>query len=255
MPFRKVRPRKLLGEGQVKLQGRTVPYALKQSERIRGIRMEIRLDSGLTVIVPKRFKQEQVQQILEQKAGWILKHLPAGKPVQMPLFSKEVDHGERVPYMGQSLKLTISRDHAKTVAVELKDHSLHVHLNGRQTSVAALLEKWYRQQAELVFSQKADKFSEMMGLRYSSIIIRGQRTRWGSCSPGGSLSLNWKLMLAPETIVDYVIMHELAHIKHMNHSRRFWEFLARYCPDWQKYRNWLSTHEGELKTSASFGLS
>jgi predicted metal-dependent hydrolase len=255
MPFKRIRPLVLLGEHQVNLNSRTVNYRLKQSHRIRGIRLEIRQDTGLTVIVPGRYNQGQVQDILQKKAAWILRHLPIYKPIQMPLFSKELDHGEKVSYMGKKIELIILNNGNKTISAELKDHRIYINLTGRQDSVARVLEKWYRSQAELVFTQKADTYKVTMGLHYNKILIRGQKTRWGSCSPTGNLSLNWKLLFAPETVIDYVIIHELAHLKHMNHSKKFWDFVGNYCPDWKKQRKWLVLHEDELKSSASFGLS
>jgi len=254
MPFKRPRPLVLLGEYQVSLGNRQVSYRLKQSHRIRIIRLEIRQDSGLTVVVPARYNQSQVDEILQKKARWVLRHLPENKPVQMPLFSKEVDHGEKVSYMGRKVELVVQNNGSNSCRAELDGHKIYITLDGRRRSIAAILEKWYRARAELVFTQKANTFKEMMGLNYSEVIIRGQKTRWGSCSHNGRLSLNWKLLLAPEPVIDYVIIHELAHLKHMNHSERFWNFVGKYCPDWKKHRKWLDEHESELKSSASFGL-
>ena len=86
------------------------------------------------------------------------------------------------------------------------------------------------------------------------VSIRNQRTRWGSCSAKGNITLNWKLLMAPPDIVDYVIIHELAHRKHMNHSQKFWQFVELYSPRWKEYRKWLVKHEDELKSSSEFGL-
>jgi predicted metal-dependent hydrolase len=254
MRVKKPRPLVPLGEHQANLNNRVVNYQLKQSYRIRGIRLEIRHDTGLTVVVPRNYKHDQVHDILHKKADWILRHLPRRNAVQMPLFNKEVDHGEKICYMGKIVELIVTSNGHKSGPVELKDLKLYINLNGRKGSVAAVLEKWYRNQAELVFTQKADSYKDLMGLRYRRIVIRGQKTRWGSCSPSGTLSLNWKLLFAPEPVINYVIIHELAHLKHMDHSQRFWDFLARFCTDWEKHRKWLVTHEDELKTSASFGL-
>lgn len=254
MPFKKPRPLVLLGEYHASLNNQSVNYRLKQSMRIRGIRLEIRHETGLTVIVPRHYNMGQVHDILEKKSGWILRHMPVHKPLQMPLFNKEVDHGEKISYMGKNVELIILNNGNKTGSVELQDHHIYIYQTARRESIAKILEKWYRNQADQVFTQKAAIYKEHMGLRYNKILIRGQKTRWGSCSPSGTVSLNWKLLLAPEPVIDYVIIHELAHLKHMNHSRRFWEFVEVYCPDWKKYRKWLALHEDDLKSSATFGL-
>jgi predicted metal-dependent hydrolase len=240
-----------IGTRQAKLQGRTIEYTLKQSPRIGGVRLEVRTDSGLTVVVPKRYSLHYVDELLDKKSDWILRHLST-PPLQMPLFHKEVDHGEKVPYMGKRLELVVTSDGARSAGAYLKGNKLHIS-TAPGFSRAKVLEAWYRDEAARVFTEKADRFQQQMGLHYGHITIRGQKKRWASASPTGALSINWKLLLAPEEIIDYVIMHELAHFKHMDHSRNFWEFLARFCPKWREYRRWLVTHEDELKTSASFG--
>jgi predicted metal-dependent hydrolase len=85
-----------------------------------------------------------------------------------------------------------------------------------------------------------------MGISYQRIAIRGQKTRWGSCSRKKNLSFNWKLIMAPGSVVEYVIIHELLHLKEMNHSKRFWELVARYCPGWRENKKWLKQHEADL---------
>jgi predicted metal-dependent hydrolase len=240
-----------IGQHQIKLQNRIVDYTLKQSTRIRGIRLEIRGESGLTVVVPKRYSIQQVHEILEKKAIWIFRHLPGRTPVQIPLFRKPVDHGEKVPFLGKKLEVVISSDGEKPGTAHLKGNRLLISYT-EGLDRAKILENWYRQQAAQVFKEKADTFQRTMGLKYHRITIRGQRKRWASASPLGNLSINWKLLLAPEVIVDYVIMHELAHFKHMDHSRKFWDFLGRFCPNWREYRRWLVLHEDELNASASF---
>ena len=243
-----------LGEYQVCLNGRLVSYRLKQSHYLHGIRLEICQDTGLTVVVPIKYRQDEIDHILQKKACWILRYLPDSKPWQLPLFSKELDHGERISYLGKKIELRITNATDNADPVRLEGQRIYINLNGHGNSVALTLEKWYRGQAKVIFTRKADVFKNVMGVSYNKILIRGQKTRWGSCSPSGTLSLNWKLLMAPEPVIDYVIIHELAHLRHMNHSRKFWELVAKYCPNWKKHRRWLTLHEEELKASAAFGL-
>ena len=108
------------------------------------------------------------------------------------------------------------------------------------------VERWYRAQALNIITEKADEQSAALGVRYCRITIRGQKTRWGSCSPKGSLSFNWKLLMAPEPVIDYVVVHELAHLKELNHGRKFWQVVAEYCPRWREHKKWLRQHGPEL---------
>ena len=113
------------------------------------------------------------------------------------------------------------------------------------------LEQWYRTEAYKLITERTARLSSDMGIGYKQLVIRGQKTRWGSCSHKRNLSFNWKLVMSPETVIHYVIIHELIHLKEMNHSKRFWELVARYCPDWQEHKKWLKQHEADL--TARFG--
>jgi hypothetical protein len=101
-------------------------------------------------------------------------------------------------------------------------------------------------QAAKLMKQQADKIGAQLGLTYKRLIIRGQKTRWGSCSQMGNLSFNWKLIMAPEPVIEYVVIHELAHLKEMNHAKSFWQLVARHCPRWRQHRKWLKDHEAAL---------
>lgn len=244
----------LIGEGEVDLQGRPIGYRLKQSQRARGIRLEIRRETGLTVVVPRKYTRQQVQDILIQKARWIIKHLPTDKPVQMPLFTQAPGQGDRLFFMGKPIEIAVTPGESAASSAVLHGNKLLISTGAKNGDIPGILEEWYRQQAAVIFKQKADHVQEIMGVRYNTIFIRGQKTRWGSCSPAGNLTLNWKLLTAPEDIIDYVVVHELAHLKHMNHSKKFWDMVEHYCAGSKKYRKWLITHEDELKARASFEL-
>ncbi len=110
-------------------------------------------------------------------------------------------------------------------------------------TLEALLEAWYRAQARKLIAARVRVLGAQMGTKYGRVTIRGQRTRWASCSRKGTLSFNWHLMRLPRPVIDYVIIHELAHLKEMNHSPRFWAVVARNCPQWRTHRAFLRSHE------------
>lgn len=108
------------------------------------------------------------------------------------------------------------------------------------------LEKRYLAAAKEYFPKRAAYFAPLTGGTYHRITIRDQKTRWGSCSAKGTLSFNWRLMLAPPAVLDYVIVHELCHLTHMDHSKAFWALVESVCPDYRTHRKWLKDHGQEL---------
>jgi hypothetical protein len=131
-------------------------------------------------------------------------------------------------------------------SIQVKGKSLVVSLNSSGISLRLILESWYRREAEKLIRKRVGELSRLLGVRYGRLTIRGAKTRWGSCSQKGNLNFNWKLLMVPDPIIDYVIIHELAHLKEMNHSRKFWHLVGQYCPQWRRYRQWLKVHEAKL---------
>jgi predicted metal-dependent hydrolase len=130
--------------------------------------------------------------------------------------------------------------------VELLGQTLVVHHDSQVPDLESSLERWYRAQAAIILEHKAREFAAAFGVKYGRFSIRGQRTRWASCSHRGTLSFNWRLIMAPEPVVDYVVIHEVAHLKEMNHTRRFWGLVAERCPSWRQHKKWLDDHGTEL---------
>ena len=174
----------IIGQEQINLQDSTVHYTIKQSYRTRAIRLEIRRETGLTVVVPRKYTPKQVEDILVQKASWILRHLNGGKPLQMPLFKPAPGHGDSLPYLGKTIELDVTAEAGQHPAARLTDGRLLIPLTSG-ANTAPILEKWFRDQAKLVFTQKADTFKVVMGLSYNAILIRGQKTRWAVAHRGG----------------------------------------------------------------------
>ena len=106
----------------------------------------------------------------------------------------------------------------------------------------AAVERWYRHAARVEITARLDRTCEIAGLAYERLTIRGQRTRWASCSPAKAMSFNWRLMLAPDAVLEYVVWHEVCHLQIMDHSPRYWALLERYCPDYRVHKEWLRHH-------------
>lgn len=114
-------------------------------------------------------------------------------------------------------------------------------------TIQTLMEEWYRKKAREIFTKRVEYFAPQIGKRVNRIAIRGQHTRWGSCSSKGNLNFNWRLMLAPPEIIDYVVVHELCHLLHMNHSKDFWHSVEAILPDYKQRKKWLTEWKCPIK--------
>jgi len=227
------------------LKERSITYRLVVSPRARGWRLTIRPDSGLTVVVPRRSRID-VESLLDLKASWILRHLDRlaarPRPPDVPL-----QHGTLVPYLGQPVTVDVLPEPPPSAdaAVELAGDRLRVREPDARRLLPVLL-SWYRAQAEAVIVARVHAFNTSLGHRIGRIAFRDQKTRWGSCSAQGNLAFNWRLVMAPMTVIDYVVAHELAHLRELSHSRAFWRHVAELDPAYRTHRRWLALHGSRL---------
>ena len=155
--------------------------------------------------------------------------------------------GGEVPYLGERLLLGVGTEALRRRAhVSRRGSELRVAL-GPGMPLRDALEAWYRRLARVEVTPRLDAAVARAGRGYSSLQIRGQRTRWASCSTSGAMSFNWRLLLAPAEILDYVVEHEVAHLAVRDHSERFWALLAGRCPDWRERERWLRRHGHALR--------
>jgi hypothetical protein len=185
-------------------------------------------DRGVQVVLPRRSPERQAARVVRELGPWIEKRLAAQER------AREAVQGPpgTVPYLGAPLALVPETGR------------MRVHRRGDALLVPArdpvpALERWYRRAARAEIAPRAEAAAKAVGGRVTALTIRAQRTRWGSCSPTGALSFNWRLLLAHEPVLDYVVVHEACHLKVADHSPRFWALVERHCPDWRDHARWL----------------
>ncbi|MFC1944559.1 M48 family metallopeptidase [Chloroflexota bacterium] len=235
-----------MGKRKTSFDGQTISYTIKRSPRAKYVRLEVRSGTGLTVVIPKSYRLDRLSDLLRGKSRWILDKLAKYHQGRMLSAEQGLKGGNTISYLGRDLEVVVRRDHRNESSVKLVRQRIIVSLAQGNDRLDLVLEQWYRAQAGKLMMEKADRLSTQLGVRYNRLVIRGQKTRWGSCSQMGNLSFNWKLMMAPQPVIDYVIIHELAHLKEMNHTKTFWQLVACYCPRWRQHRKWLKDHEAEL---------
>lgn len=226
------------------LDGQTISYVVKRSLRARYARLEMRPQSGLAVVVPKSYDRSRIPELLDEKHRWILNKLAKLGHISLP--SAKVRSGDTIPYLGRNLRVVRRKNSGENYTIRVEGKRLVVSLKSTGVSLRMALEGWYRREAEKLVRKRVDDLSRRLGVKYGRLTIRGAKTRWGSCSQKGNLNFNWKLLMVPEPVIDYVIIHELAHLKEMNHSKKFWHLVGQHCPQWRRYRKWLKSHEAQL---------
>jgi predicted metal-dependent hydrolase len=226
---------------QINLGGHRISYEVVASRRAT-VGIEVRKRTGLLVRVPENLDDDYLAGVLQEKAGWILKHLAR---LESAREKPELASGATLPYLGRSYRLDlVTGNGEETIGVALKGRKIRVTVpaaNGqpRDGEIRAGLIAWYREQAREVLGCRVAAIGQDLGVVPKRIVIKDQRRRWGSCTRSGTLNLNWRIVMSPTRIVDYLVAHELCHLKVPNHSRDFWQTLEAVMPDCRRRRKWL----------------
>jgi predicted metal-dependent hydrolase len=210
-----------------------ITYSVRRSSRARRIRITVDAARGVQVVLPRRAAEREAAAAVRELGPWIRRRVGELQRVQETVAAR----GDTLPYLGQTLHL---RGEAGRSRVHLAAGGELRVPDGPER--AAAIERWYRHAARAEIGARLDHACAAAGVSYERLTIRGQRTRWASCSPARAMSFNWRLLLAPEPVLDYVIWHEVCHLTVMDHSPRFWALVARWCPDYEVHRDWLRKH-------------
>lgn len=214
---------------------------LHRSKR-RTVQLSITNDARLVIRAPLRMPVSEINRFVESKAGWIREKKELILKRRALVLQPQFLEGSKVIYLGSYFTLSFVPGINRP---EIKDDLLLFPQKHRE-HVAEALVKWYQREARSLFEKRVACYAAKTGLMCSSIRLSGARKRWGSCSSKNSLNFSWRLILAAPAAVDYVIVHELCHILHKNHSKRFWQAVETILPDYKSSRRWLREHQGLL---------
>ena len=208
-----------------------IEYTVRRSDRARRVRVAVDAERGVEVVLPQRAPKRAAAEAVRELRPWIERRLAETEAARAVVAARR----GTVPYLDETLRLHPQPGRTR------------VHRRGEQLFVPTgdprpTLERWYRRQARTEIAPRLDEAVRALGVAYTALTIRNQKTRWGSCSSTGAMSFNWRLLLAPGDVLDYVVWHEACHLVVLDHSDRFWALLERHVPDYAEPRRWLRRH-------------
>lgn len=224
-------------------------YQLIRSNR-KTIAISFDQDMHIVVKAPDWVSTNEINRFVQQKSQWIeatrIRLLNARQKQKQERL--QLQNGDELPFLGQKLMLTVIREDRKTGRAKLVQNQLLLWIpyEADYEFRRAVLEKWYRKKALELLPGKVACFAKTLGVRYCGISIKDQKSRWGSCSSKGNLNFNFRIMMAPEKVCDYVIWHEVCHLVYMNHSMEFWKLLEEFCPEYHDCKKWLKDNVTKL---------
>jgi predicted metal-dependent hydrolase len=209
----------------------------------RTIALIIQPDGRLIVRAPLRATQKQIEQVVAHKAKWIQSKQALVSAANARFAPKTYTQGESFLYLGKSYRLEIVA--ASKPPLRLADR---FYLSRPALAKAEkLFTAWYIAQAKVVIAERVAIYACRYGYEYRQVKITRAKARWGSCSPRGNLNFSWRLVMAPMPVIDYVVVHELVHLREKNHSRRFWEGVKAILPDYAQQVQWLKVNGYRLR--------
>ncbi len=230
--------RDFVGEGE-----QTVIYELERMKR-KTLSIHLEDDGRVVVKSPYGIKNSEIRALVGKKAQWILEKQALLKKQASQRIVHRFAQGEKFLFLGHMYNLHMNyHSGLDKICVSTKDDCLIVEtpvVDTEQIEAAILL--WYKENALRLMLQRVDDYGPQVGARPEKVMIRQQKRRWGSCNSRGELRLNWKLIMAPLPVLDYVVVHELCHLLHMDHSALFWADVGRVFPDYKTCRQWLKTY-------------
>lgn len=228
---------------------------IKQPKR-KTYSLHIDHQGNLIVKTDTTFLPSQVDKLIEKHKSWIKKQIEIFKN-QIDIFKKDyLAEGEVYNVLGQEYTLKyVQRDEWQyAYSIELTKNKLIITVNPKvrvaKYQLKAELIKFFKNYARNYLNERVEFFSKKYGVSYQKVFIRNQKTKWGSCSSNGNLNFNWHLIFAPKPIVDYVIIHEISHLTHMNHSERFWSLVHKRCKNFEVKKKWLKENERLVRVLA-----
>jgi predicted metal-dependent hydrolase len=236
-----VKRAKIIEPALLAIEGQSIAVSFRRNAKARRLVLRLSRDrSGVVITVPPRVGRREALEFAKKSSKWISERLKA-EPAERPLRA-----GEDILFRGERRLIVHSGARRGTVALAKGA----VVVSGDAAHLKRRLVDWLKVEAKRDLITASEFYAGAMGVTFHRLSVRDQRSRWGSCTSDGTLSYSWRLVLAPPFVLDYVAAHEVAHLKHMNHSRSFWRLVLSHCPHAGRAKSWLKAHGAELHAYA-----
>ena len=229
-------------------------YSCVRSPRRKSMEIQVHADGSVHVRTPFLFNESILQRFLAERYDWVKKHAKANRLEHVELQSKGYQEGALFSYLGRDFPLSIQEElDRKRAKIDFDGAKWLILISSnlpeseKSKQIARALTRWYRQQAEELFGGRVFYYGRVMQDIPEEIKIKTYRRLWGSCVKATRLvTFNWQLIMAPLFVIDYVVVHELAHLKYMGHGKRFWQRVAKFLPDYKEAHKWLRDNKYKM---------
>ncbi len=233
---------------RIQLSERVLTYAFRRGRR-RSIGFTINAE-GLTIAAPRWVGIVQVEDAIREREDWIFTKLAQMQRHRASIPQVRWEDGGSLPYLGETIVLRLSSSARRTASVvfdrEARTLTVFLPPDASSAQLKDRVQAWLQSEARALFRERLAIFETRLGVRHRALRLSSAKTRWGSCSADGRILLNWRLIHFPLSAIDYVVAHELAHLKEMNHGPRFWATVATVFPDYEAARDHIKRHPPEL---------
>lgn len=209
-------------------------YQIVYSDR-KTLSIIVERDRSILVRAPKHMAAEEIQQLLDEKKLWLYKKINHPQKYPPEPVKKEFVTGETILYLGRNYRLELTNDDSDVIQFS----SCFYISRQKKSYVGKLFRSWYIERAREELIPRIRHFAKTLGVVYNRLLISDLKYRWASCTPKNNLNFNWRIIKAPMSVIDYLIVHELAHLLEPNHSPKFWNIIAVQIPDYEKPKQWL----------------
>jgi predicted metal-dependent hydrolase len=226
----------------------TISFEVEYSPRRRTVQIAVQVPGKVMVTAPAGRTDQDLLDVVSKKGLWITQKLYMMKTMRMQPVVRELVSGESFLYLGRGYRLDLQLDEkAKKPSISMKAGQIKIHSRSMdQDYLRTHLIAWYRTKAAKLIGDRVRYYSQKMGVTPKSVIIKDQKKRWGSCTSTGNLYFNWRSILAPASVVDYIVVHELCHLMELKHSARFWSLLRAVLPEYEAKKQWLKENGVKL---------